>query len=88
MGRKKRIILFSNGENVYPEKIEALFDAFEGINKVKVFEKNKKIVAAFYIKDKSVCIDKIVEDVNKTLPGYARIFEYDVYPNSLDVRIK
>ncbi len=88
VGRKKRIILFSNGENVYPEKIEALFDAFEGINKVKVFEKNKKIVAAFYIKDKSVCIDKIVEDVNKTLPGYARIFEYDVYSDSLDVRIK
>lgn len=88
VGRKKRIILFSNGENVYPEKIETLFDAFEGVNKVKIFERNKKIVAAFYIKDKSVCIDKIVEEVNKTLPGYARILDYDVYCDSLDVRIK
>lgn len=41
------MILLSNGENVYPEDIEEMFRLYDGINKVKVYEKDNKIAAVF-----------------------------------------
>lgn len=86
-GRKKRVIILSNGENVDPAEIEHCFDGENNINKVKVFEKDKKIHAVFYIADK-IDADEIVEKINGTLPKYSRIRSYEVINDSISVRMK
>lgn len=86
-GRKKRMILLSNGENVYPEDIEEMFHLYDGINKVKVYEKDNKIAAVFFVGE-DMNIGEIVEEINAKLPGYSKIKEYKVMADSIELRMK
>ena len=87
VGRKKRMILLSNGENVFPDNIEQLFNDYELINKVKVYEKNKIIFATIYVNDE-IDISSIIEEVNSKLPKYSRIQDYEVVKDNIEARIK
>lgn len=85
-GRKKRIILFSNGENIYPDDIEKLFDD-PNITKVKVFQKNNQIFAQIFVK--SPCDGKdYIDIVNQKLPKFSQIRGHEVIVDSYDVRLK
>ncbi len=44
-GRIKNVILGTNGENIYPEEIEAVFNSIEGIEETLVVQKGGKLVA-------------------------------------------
>ncbi len=44
-GRIKNVILGTNGENIYPEEIEAIFNSIEGIEESLVVQKQGKLVA-------------------------------------------
>lgn len=75
IGRKKNIILLSNGENVYPEELEALLKGIEGVLQVSVFEWENQITALIY-PDSTLNHEKIKEGVtglNKKLAAYKRI---------------
>ena len=87
IGRKKRVIIFSNGENIYPNEIEALIMKNEGIRKAKVFEKNNKLVAELYVKD-GANATKIIKNVNEALPSYKQIKDFDVVIDSISTRMK
>jgi long-chain acyl-CoA synthetase len=50
-GRKKNLIILSNGENVSPEEIEAALARDEGVAEVAVYEYGNKIVASIYPND-------------------------------------
>lgn len=47
-GRKKNLIILSNGENISPEELESNFQIDEGVNEVLVYEQNNKLVAEIY----------------------------------------
>lgn len=85
-GRKKRVILFSNGENIYPEDIEKLF-VDENIAKVKIFQKGQQIFAQIFVK--APCSGQnYVDAVNCQLPKFSRIRDFEVIVDSFDTRLK
>ncbi len=47
-GRKKNLIILSNGENVSPEEIEKEFSHNKGVSEVMVYELSNRIVASVY----------------------------------------
>lgn len=47
-GRKKNLIILSNGENVSPEEIEEALIKDEGVLECVVFDKDNKIIASIY----------------------------------------
>ncbi len=87
VGRKRRMILLSNGENVFPDEIEALFSDYQEINKVKVYERDKTICAALYVNVKCDG-EAIITEVNGKLPRFAKIRSFDVISDSIETRMK
>lgn len=87
VGRKRRVIVPSNGENIYPDEIEELMIKNKGVTKVKVFEKDEKIHATVYIEE-DINVDEIIENTNKMLSTYKQIKEYNVIKDTIDTRLK
>jgi len=85
-GRKKRVIIRSNGENVYPENIEILFKD-DNINKVKVFDKNGIIFATLYVKE-TKDYKEMVNEINQQLPKFSQIQDFEVIKDDISKRIK
>ena len=73
-GRKKKMLLTSNGENVMADAIE------DNIKK-------DKIVVDIYV-NKDVELDSVIEEYNSSVPKYERVESYNVYKDSLDTRLK
>jgi len=87
IGRKRRVIVPSNGESIYPDEIEEIVMKNLGISKVKIFEKNEKINAIIYVED-NVNVDEIIKKTNKELPTYKQIKSYDVIKDDINTRLK
>ena len=87
IGRKKRMIITGNGENVDPEEIEQLILDYSEVNKVKVYEDGGIIKASIYISGDDDG-KTIIENVNKLLPKYKQLREYNVLRDSIDTRLK
>ena len=70
-GRKKNLIILSNGKNVYPEEIEADLQKVEGVNEVVVYagesrvQKDKIIIVAEIFPDADLLKDKGITDMQK-----------------------
>ena len=58
-GRKKNLIILSNGKNVYPEEIEADLQKVEGVSEVVVYAGESKVV-----KDKITIVAEIFPDAD------------------------
>ncbi len=86
-GRKKRLIILSNGENVSPDNIEKLFQKYHQISKVKVYEKNNSIFATIY-HNEDIDAEKIIAEVNSELPKYARIKNCELIRDVVGARLK
>ena len=67
-GRKKNLIILSNGKNVYPEEIEADLQKVEGVNEVVVYageskvQKDKITIVAEIFPDADLLADKGITD--------------------------
>lgn len=86
-GRKKNLIILSNGENVSPEELEADFLKDEAVQEVLVYEKEGMIVAEIYPQNdfpwegfqKGNCADKeeyfhnLLKRINRNRPLYKQI---------------
>lgn len=71
-GRKKNLIILSNGKNVSPEELEEKIQLIENVIEVMVYAENDCITAEVYAEN----IDNIQNDINelnKTLPIYKQI---------------
>lgn len=87
VGRKRRMILLSNGENVYPDEIEALFAEYPSLTKVKVYQRDGDITAALYTTSE-IDADSIIDEVNSRLPKFSHIRSFEVIRDSIETRMK
>ncbi len=90
VGRKKRIILMENGENIYPENIEErITRKNDNISKVRVYLYGRILRATIYIKEKdNIDYGKIIREVNDEAVKNERISEFEVITDSVDTRMK
>ena len=81
-GRKKNIIIMSNGKNIYPEELELKISTLPYVTEVVVsgikneYGEDTGLAAEIYIADEIIPHDNVPEDVNQVLsdlPSYKRI---------------
>ncbi len=63
-GRKKNLIILSNGENVCPEELENLLDNIDIINDCVVYEKDEQIAVEVFPKEAYIKENNIVDVYN------------------------
>ena len=71
-GRKKNLIILSNGKNVSPEELELLISEIENVVEVIVYGEDNLIAAEIFAEDKSG-IEEAIEKLNEKLPSYKKI---------------
>lgn len=87
-GRKKKMLLTSNGENVMAESIENnLKEKDNNIKDVKAYIKNDKIAVDIYVSN-DIDIEKIIKEYNSDVPKYERVSDYTIKVDSIDTRLK
>lgn len=87
-GRKKNLIILSNGENVAPEEIENMFTDETIIEDILVFEENDTITAEIYpnfkyaeacdIEDIEGAVGESIAKINQKLPSFKKIQNFRV----------
>lgn len=91
VGRKKNLIILSNGENISPEEIENCFADDGIIKEIVIFAENDSIIAEIF-PDELLCeslgiddipseIEKIVDRVNISLNSDRQIYSYKIRNN-------
>ncbi|QQS18410.1 AMP-binding protein [Candidatus Saccharibacteria bacterium] len=85
IGRKKLLIVASNGENVSPDELETLLVAIPGVTRAKVFDHNNVITATLYV-DKGCSTDfkSQIAKLNSTLPKYKQVQKWTTAVNNPD----
>lgn len=96
-GRKKNLIVLSNGKNVSPEEIEDKLSNIEYVKEVIVYEEKGFITGEFFLDTVNYpdAKDKIKEDVNfinKKMPLYKQVsvvkVRDDEFPKTTTLKIK
>ncbi|MBO5388162.1 MAG: non-ribosomal peptide synthetase [Lachnospiraceae bacterium] len=90
-GRKKNLIILSNGENVAPEQIENFLLDHQLVEECLVYGDGNQVVAEIYTNDKYAKlnhitdiigeVDHIIKDVNSKLVSYQKIMKHIVRKN-------
>lgn len=85
-GRKKNVIIASNGKNVFPEEIEERLLKFDLIKECVVLQRAEDIVALVYPDPERNLSDEeaqnevkdVITSLNKTLPTYKHIAKFEL----------
>jgi len=89
-GRSKNMILSSNGQNIYPEEVEAVINNQPYVVETVVVDRASKLVALVYPdKDKMKAdglegdaavsrMNEMMKTVNKELPAYSKIAKVEI----------
>ena len=89
-GRSKNMILSSNGQNIYPEEIEAVLNNRPYVVESVVVDRDSRLVALVYLdtdkmeKDgireeaREDCLKAILASVNRDLPAYSKVSRLEV----------
>ena len=76
-GRKKNLIILSNGENISPEELEMDLARDEAVQEVLVYDQQSKIVAEIFPVEEHMgdqaYFDALMDKVNKGRPLYKQI---------------
>lgn len=89
-GRSKNMILSANGQNIYPEEVEAAVNSQNYVSESVVVDRNSRLVALVYLDRDSIrrdalddeALSDIPENVrinaNRFLPGYSKISKVEI----------
>ena len=89
-GRSKNMILSANGQNIYPEEIEAVINANDYVAESVAVDRNSKLVALVYLDrdaiKKAGLDDEAISDIpenirvnsNRQLPSYSQITKVEL----------
>lgn len=85
-GRKKNVIIASNGKNVFPEEIEERLLKYDLIKECVVLQRGEDIVALVYPDpekdlgedEAQQAVKNAITALNKTLPTYKHIVKYEI----------
>ena len=95
-GRCKNMILSANGQNIYPEEVEAVLNSQKYIAESVVVDRSSKLVALVYLDKDAIKRDALdseaVSDIpenariisNRHLPGYSQITKVEVVPEPFE----
>ncbi len=91
-GRIKSMILNSNGQNIYPEEVEAVLSSCPYVNEALVVDRGGKVVALVYPEipedideqTKKAIPELIRATANKDLPVYSKIHEVKLMDNPFE----
>lgn len=95
-GRNKNMILGASGQNIYPEEIEDKLNNSPYIQESLAIEEEGKVVALIFpdaevmkqhkidATDYITFFDKVVKDVNQTLPLYSKIKSFRIQEKEFD----
>ena len=93
-GRKKNLIILSNGKNVYPEEIEADLQKVEGVNEVVVYagesrvQKDRITIVAEIFPDAELLADKGITDIQGYFEDQVRLLNARMAPYKAVKRVK
>lgn len=93
-GRKKNLIILSNGKNVYPEEIEADLQKVEGVAEVVVYageshvQKDKITIVAEIFPDTELLKDKGITDIQEYLENQVKALNAKMPPYKAVKRVK
>jgi len=93
-GRKKNLIILSNGKNVYPEEIEADLQKVEGVCEVVVYagesrvQKDKITIVAEIFPDADLLNDKGIQDMQKYFEDQVKLLNAKMPPYKAVKRVK
>ena len=91
-GRSKSMILSSNGQNIYPEEVEAIVNNQNYVLESVVVDRASKLVALVYLDEDAIkkagldaeAVSDIPEDIriasNRKLPVYSQLAKVEVVP--------
>ena len=90
VGRCKNMLLSSNGENIYPEEIEAELINLPYITETVVVQRDQRLVALIVINEDKVAAANLdsgalesvmranIMNMNKKLAGYAQVSDFEI----------
>ncbi len=89
-GRSKNMILSANGQNIYPEELEAVINSQDYVAESVVVDRNGKLVGLVYLDDAAIKENKLdaetISDIpeniknnsNRVLPAYSRLSKIEI----------
>lgn len=94
-GRSKSMILSSNGQNIYPEEIEAKLDNLPFVQESLVIERDKKLIALVHPDYEAAEAAGLADDLPRTMAqnlkmlnnmvaAYEKIGEIRIHPNEFE----
>lgn len=96
-GRSKTMLLSSNGQNIFPEEIEAKLNNLPFVLESLVIERNKKLVALVYPDYESLdslglntpenlktVMDENLKNLNKLVGNYEQVSKIQLYPTEFE----
>ncbi len=82
-GRKKNVIILSNGKNVSPEEIEAKLDVSDAVMECMVWGDGKGICAEIYTQDPEA-VEEFVRVYNSQVPRYRQVYKVNCTAEPLE----
>ena len=82
-GRRKNVIILSNGENVNPEEIEAKFSECHDILESLLYSDGKGICADVYAEDHEAA-KEFIKNYNNSVPMYRQVYKVNYLSSPLE----